>query len=81
MAEEWVEVYRTSEHLDAEFVKGLLTTSGIPVVIEAKGFKAMPYIFGTSGSGELVLKVPPDQADLALEILEAKVEESDPDQV
>lgn len=74
MREDWVEVYRATTELDAEFVKGLLATGSIPVIVEARGFKAMPYIFGTSGLGQLILKVPPDLADLAREILEAKVQ-------
>lgn len=75
MAEKWVEVYRTSEPLEAEFIKGLLTTGEIPVVIEAKGLKAMPYFFGHASSGELVVLVPPDQAELAREILAAQPEQ------
>jgi hypothetical protein len=74
MATDWVEVYTATSELDAELVKGLLATERIPVIVEAHGFKAMPYIFGTSGVGQLVLKVPPDLAHLAREILQAQVQ-------
>ncbi|MFZ5813861.1 MAG: putative signal transducing protein [Bacillota bacterium] len=74
MAEEWVEVFRTTDQIEAEFMKGLLETSQIPVLMEAKGLKAMPYIFGHAASGQLLLKVPPDLAELARQILEAEAE-------
>lgn len=77
MAEEWVEVFITHDQMEAEFMKGLLETSSIPVVVEAKGLKAMPFYFGHSALGQLILKVPPDRADLAKALLEARVEEED----
>lgn len=70
----WEIVFRTGDQVEAEIVRGLLTTSEIPVVVEAKGLKSMAVFFGHSASGELVLKVPPDMADLARELLAAKAE-------
>lgn len=70
----WEEVFATSDQVEAELVRGLLDTSGIPVVIEAKGLKAMPTYFGHAAYGELILKVPPDQVDLALALLAARPE-------
>lgn len=75
MAEEWEEVFIATEPMEAEMIKGLLETGGIPVLIEARGLKAMPYIFGNSAYGQLFLKVPPDQVDLARSILQAEFEE------
>lgn len=74
-ATKWVEVYRTGEDFQMEFIRGLLTTNGIPVVVERKGFKDMPIILGVSASGELILKVPPDREEEALALLEAPIEE------
>lgn len=74
MEQEWEEVFRTDSDIEAEFIKGLLATAAIPVYVEAHGAKTMPYIFGTSGFGQLVLKVPPDLAELAQAILQAKAQ-------
>lgn len=71
---DWVVVLRTSDQVEAELVKGLLTTSGIPVVMEARGFKALAPILGHGAGGELLLKVPPDLAQLAKDLLEAETE-------
>lgn len=78
MAEEWVEVFSTSEPMEAELVKGLLETNQIPVLIQARGQKALGFIFGSAAVGEFVLKVPPDLAELAGEILAAQFEEEEP---
>lgn len=71
---DWEEVYIATESLEAEMLKGLLESAGIPVVIEPRGLKAMPGIFGHSAPGQLRLKVPPDRAELALAILRAEFE-------
>lgn len=73
-ATKWVEVYQTNEDFQMEFIRGLLTTSGIPVVVERKGFKDMPIILGVAASGQLILKVPPDREEEARALLEAPVE-------
>lgn len=72
---EWEVVFRTGDQVEAEVVKGLLVTSDIPVIVEAKGLKSMPIFFGHAASGELLLKVPPDQAELARALLAARIEE------
>lgn len=73
---DWEEVFVATEPMEAELVKGLLKSAGIPVVVEASGLKAMPEIFGHSAPGQLRLKVPPDQVELALAILRAEFDES-----
>jgi hypothetical protein len=72
---DWEEVFIATEPMEAEMVKGLLESAGIPVVIEARGLQAMPGIFGHGAPGQLRLKVPPDQVDLALAILRAESED------
>lgn len=79
MADGWVEVFRTHDDMEAELVRGLLKTGNIPVMIEGRGMKSMPYIFGHAAFGQLILKVPPDLADLARELLAAQVEEPEPE--
>lgn len=75
--EEWVVVHRTPEQVELELVRGLLETNGIKVVVEAKGWKSMTVFFGQSALGEWLLKVPPDQAHLAEELLAAGIESDD----
>ncbi len=70
----WEVVYRTGSHVEAEVVRGLLNTSNIPVYVEATGQKALPMFFGQSAIGELLLRVPPDLADLAAELIASKVD-------
>jgi hypothetical protein len=72
---DWVVVFRTGEDLEMELIKGLLTTSGIPVVVEAKGAKSMPVIMGVASTGEYLLKVPPEWAETARALIEAPVED------
>lgn len=71
----WTEVFRTGDDVEAELVRALLEANGFPVVVEAKGQKAIPAIFGTTANGELILRVPPDMADQAIELLNAETEE------
>ncbi|HLN65379.1 MAG TPA: DUF2007 domain-containing protein [Symbiobacteriaceae bacterium] len=68
----WVEVYNTGDDLQMEFVRGLLTTSGIPVVVQAKGAKALPVILGVTANGSYILKVPPELEDVARDLLNAE---------
>jgi len=69
--QKWPVVFRTVDQVEAEFIRGLLETSGIPVIVEAKGLKSMAIFFGHSANGELLLKVPPDREDFALQLLAA----------
>jgi len=74
---DWEEVFIATEPMEAEMLKGLLESAGIPVVIEARGLKAMPGIFGHGASGQLRLKVPPDRVELARAILRAEFQQPD----
>lgn len=83
-APEWEEIFRTGDDVEAEMVRGLLEMNGFPVVVESKGLKALPTIFGHAASGERILRVPPDMAEAAREFLaaapEPPEEETDPGQ-
>lgn len=70
----WEIVFSTGNQVEAELMRGLLVTSDIPVVMEATGLKAMPIFFGHAAVGDLVLKVPPDLAELAAQLLAAEIE-------
>lgn len=67
----WPVVFRTVDQVEAELIRGLLVTSEIPVILEAKGLKSMATFFGHSANGELLIKVPPDLEELALQLLAA----------
>lgn len=69
--QKWPVVFRTVDQVEAEFIRGLLVTSEIPVIVEAKGLKSMPIFFGHSANGELLIKVPPDREEFALQLLAA----------
>jgi hypothetical protein len=75
----WIEVYRTGEELQMELVRGLLTTSGIPVTVQAEGAKGIGVILGARANGTLILRVPPDKAELALDLLGAPLLEEEPE--
>lgn len=69
--QQWPVVFRTVDQVEAEFIRGLLVTSEIPVIVEAKGLKSMSIFFGHSANGELLIKVPPDREEFALQLLSA----------
>lgn len=66
---DWVQVFETGDDLQMEFVRGLLTTNGIPVVVQRTGAKDMGMIFGAAANGSLILRVPPDLEQQAHDLL------------
>lgn len=76
---DWEVVFETGDQVEAELVRGLLATSDIPVVMEYKGLKSMQTFFGAGAPGQLQLKVPPDHADLARELLASQAEFTEPE--
>jgi hypothetical protein len=73
----WEEVFRAGEQMEMELIRGLLESNGFPVVVKATGLKQMPVIFGAAAYGEWILKVPPEMADQARELLAARAEMPD----
>jgi len=72
---EWVEVFKAPDHVEAELIRGLLESSGIPVVVEARGAQALPFILGPARVGGYIsILVPPDQEEAASEVLGARGE-------
>lgn len=74
---DWICVFTSADDFEAEVVRGLLEGSDIQVVVFRHGFKALHPILGHTARGEVELRVPPDQADLARAILSAEL--IDPD--
>jgi len=80
VAAEWEEVFIAADYMEAELIRGLLEANGIPVVTEARGTQAMPFYFGHGAvGGEIGLRVPPDRADEARNLLAARAEEEEPE--
>ncbi|BAD40041.1 DUF2007 domain-containing protein [Symbiobacterium thermophilum] len=76
---EWVEVYKAPDHVEAELVRGLLEASGIPVVTEARGAQSLPFLLGPARvGGHISIRVPPEHAQAAREVLAAREEPSWP---
>ena len=72
--DDWEVVFRTAQQVEMELIRGLLETNGFPVVVQATGLKSMPVIFGAAAYGEWILKVPPDRAEQARELLAARAD-------
>ncbi|MDF2629379.1 MAG: hypothetical protein K0R39_3210 [Symbiobacteriaceae bacterium] len=68
---DWVQVFETGDDLQMEFVRGLLTTNGVPVVVQRTGAKDLGMIFGAAATGSLILRVPPDLEQQARDLLES----------
>src|SRR5579859_4775672 len=63
-----VEVFDTQDEPEAMVVKGLLESAGIPVVVG--GLDAPPTVL--PGVGGIMVRVPPERADEARGIIEAR---------
>jgi hypothetical protein len=68
---DWPVVFSTGDQVEAEVVRGLLESSGIPVIAVRHGLKRFEPWLGATASGSIDLKVPPDRAEEAREILAA----------
>ena len=72
---EGVEVYKAPDHIEAELIRGLLEGNGIPVLTDARGAQALPFILGPARVGGFIsILVPPDQEEAARELLAAREE-------
>lgn len=70
MDAEWVEVHKAPDHVEAELVRGLLEASGIPVLTQARGAQALPFLLGPARvGGHIAILVPPECEQTARELL------------
>ena len=67
MTEEWVVVLVTYDSLEAEMIKDLLESGGIPVVLRSS--KVSPYPVNVGKMGEIKVLVRKEDQDLAEEAL------------
>jgi len=67
MNEDWVEVLITYDTLEAEIVKDLLESGGIPVVLRSS--KVSPYPVNIGKMGEIKVLVRKEDKETAEEVL------------
>ena len=67
MESEWTELLITSDELEAEMIKDLLESGGIPVVIRSSKVRPYPVSIGKMGEIKLLVrKVDLEAAEAAL---------------
>lgn len=64
----WVTVHKTSGVTEAELLKSMLESFGIPARVSAESIRT-PFGLGTDEMGVAVLRVPADRAKEAQDIL------------
>ncbi len=67
MAEEWAEVFITCDPIEAEMIKDLLESGGIPVVLRSS--KVGPYPVNLGKMGEIKILVRKDDRQAAEEFI------------
>ncbi len=67
MAEEWAEVFITYDPIEAEMIKDLLESGGIPVVLRSS--KIGPYPVNLGKMGEIKILVRRDDRQTAEEFI------------
>jgi hypothetical protein len=70
MSEEWVEVLTTYDQIEAEIIKDLIESGGIPVVLRSS--KVSPYPVNVGKMGEISIMVPGDCKSLAEKVIKAE---------
>ena len=72
MAENWIEVFVTYGNLEAEIIKDLLESGGIPVVLRSA--KVTPYPVNVGKMGEIKVLVKKEDKDMAEEVIRGSSE-------
>jgi len=68
MAENWIEVFVTYDNLEAEIIKDLLESGGIPVVLRSA--KVTPYPVNVGKMGEIKVLVRDGDKEMAEMVIE-----------
>ena len=72
MSEEWVEILITYDQIEAEIVKDLLESGGIPVVIRSA--KVSPYPVNVGKIGEVKVLVRSKDKEAAEAVIKREIE-------
>ncbi|HWR89835.1 MAG TPA: DUF2007 domain-containing protein [Dissulfurispiraceae bacterium] len=75
MSEEWEEIRLIYDPLEAEIIKDLLESGGIPVVIRSS--KVSPYPVNVGKMGEIKILVRREDRELAEEVIEGEGSEDE----
>ena len=78
MSEEWVEILVTYDPIEAEIVKDLLESGGVPVVIRSA--KVTPYPVNMGKIGEVKVLVRNEDREEAEELLKGRDSMNDTEQ-
>jgi hypothetical protein len=73
MSEEWIEIIMTYDPLEAEMIKDLLESGGIPVVLRSS--KVSPYPVNIGKMGEIKILVRKQDKETAERVIEEDSEE------
>jgi hypothetical protein len=76
MGNEWVEILITFDQLEAEMIKDLLESGGIPVVLRSS--KVSPYPVNIGKIGEIKILVKREDREAAEEVLRGDSIENEP---
>ena len=67
MSTGWVEVFITYDSIEAEMIKGLLESGGIPVILRSS--KVAPYPVNIGRMGEIKILVREEDKDTAKKVI------------
>jgi len=67
MKKEWVEVFITYDSIEAEMIKSLLESGGMPVIV--KSSKVAPYPVNIGRMGEIRILVREEDKDTAKKVI------------
>jgi Putative prokaryotic signal transducing protein len=76
MGNEWVEIVITYDPLEAEMIKDVLESGGIPVVLRSS--KVSPYPVNIGKIGEIKILVRKEDQEAAEEVLGEEPQETEP---
>jgi hypothetical protein len=75
MSEEWVEILVTYDRIEAEIIKDLLESGGIPVVIRSA--KVTPYPVNVGKMGEVKVLVRKEDKETAERVIEEGIDKTE----
>ena len=65
-----IEVYKAKGELEAQVIKGMLESYGIPCLFQSHAASSV-HTFAIDGMGEVRILVPEDKADEAMRLIRA----------